>query len=129
MAALLCLFAAHMAMGQVKVGDKWFDNGLTFKIFNDEVRTAGSMQVCIADTSENCISNLQSGFEIHFYDVENQEVWAGKTAGRSEVLKLPKPLPAATYVVLRAFKPHVLNKITGSLIHQDKPIEVKYNLE
>ncbi len=126
---VVLIIASGSIFGQIKVGDKWVDNNLTFMIIEEDIRTAGTMAVCISDTSSNCISNLQSGFEIRFYDAADQQIWAGKTAGRSELLEFPAPMESASYVVLKAFKPFVLNVATGTLIHQDKPIELKYKLE
>lgn len=108
---------------------KVVDNNLSFKVIDERVRTRGMMRVCITDTSMNCISNLQSGFEVRVYDENNNEIWAGKTAGRIDMLKFPEPFQEASYIKLRAFKPFVLNKATGTRIYQDKPIEIKYNLD
>ena len=97
-------------------------------VVSEKVRTRGMMEVCISDTSNNCIDNLVSGYVVRVYDSEGKEIWAGKTAGREEMLKFPAPMPDAAWIVFTAFKPYVLNRLTGTRINQDQPIETKYVL-
>lgn len=105
------------------------DNNITFMVVSEKVKTRGMMEMCVTDTSGMCISNLQSGMVIRVFDEANQEIWAGKTAGRESMLKFPKPMPEAAYLVFTAFKPYVLNVATGNRIYQDEPIELKYILK
>lgn len=126
---ILCLSSLVSLSAQTKVGDKWFDNSLNFMVISERVQQRGMMKVCIADSTGNCIQNLRSGFVIRIFDEADQELYAGKTAGRDEMLRFPKALPEARYVVLTAFKPFVLNRATGTRIHQDEPMELKYYLD
>lgn len=129
--ALLVLIAsAFSAFSQTKVGEKWVDNNLTFQVTYDAVRTEGRMDICIADTSRDaaCIENLQSGFEVKVYNASDEMLWEGIGSGRSNMLQLPKAMPDAKYVTIKAFKPYVINKRTSTRIHQDETIEIKHTL-
>ncbi|AEV33766.1 hypothetical protein Oweho_2806 [Owenweeksia hongkongensis DSM 17368] len=129
--ALLILIATAISgYSQTKVGDKWMDNNLAFEITYEAIRTEGRMDICIADTSRDaCIENLQSGFEVKVFDASNTMIWEGIGSGRTNMLKLPKALPNASYVTIMAFKPFVTNKSTGTKIHQDKRIEIKHTIK
>ena len=129
-ALLVLIVISISSFGQTKVGDKWMDNNLTFQITYETIRTEGRMDICIADTSRDaCIENLQTGFEVKVFDASNTMIWEGIGSGRANMLKLPKALPNASYVSIKAFKPFVVNKRTGTQIFQDKPIEIKYTIE
>lgn len=123
---LLLMGACVSVSAQQKQGDRWVDNNLTFKIISERVQQRGMMKVCIADTSNECIQNLISGFVVRIFDDNNQQLWAGKSAGREEMIRFPAAMPKAKYLVLKAFKPYVLNRATGTRIHQDEPMELKY---
>src|SRR5690606_9807946 len=105
--ALLVLIVTSISgYSQTKVGDKWMDNNLTFQITYEAIRTEGRMDICIADTSRDaCIENLQSGFEVKVFNASNTLIWEGIGSGRTYMLKLPKALPDAAYVTIKAFKP------------------------
>jgi hypothetical protein len=129
-ATLLCLLIGVSINAQPvqQQSDRLVDNNLKFKVITERVHTRGMMEVCISDTSENCIDNLLSGYVVRIFDADGNEIWAGKTAGRDQMLKFPKPMPEATWITFTAFKPYVLNRITGTRIYQDQPIETKYIL-
>ena len=129
-ALLVFIVSTISALGQTKVGEKWIDNNLTFQVTFDDVRANGRMDICIVDTSRGdaCIENLQSGFEVKVYDASDNMLWEGIGSGRSNMLKLPKAMPEAKYVTIKAFKPYVINKRTSTRIHQDEPMEIKYKL-
>ena len=129
-AALLFAFAGYSMNAQPvkEAGSRLVDNNLKFLVISEKVHTRGMMEVCISDTSDNCIDNLLSGFVIRIYDAGGNEIWAGKTAGREEMLRFPRPMPEAAWIVFTAFKPYVLNRFTGTRIYQDQPIETKYLL-
>lgn len=126
---IFCIGSFALSAQQDTVSTTKTDNKLTFMVISEKVKTRGMMEYCITDTSGMCISNLQSGLEVHIFNKADQELWAGKTAGRNPMLKFPRPFPNAHYLVLKAFKPFVLNKATGNRIYQDQPIELKYILE
>lgn len=125
---LLLMNLGLMAQAERESDNSLIDNNLKFMVISEKVRTRGMMEVCISDTSNNCIDNLVSGYVVRVYDTAGAEIWAGKTAGREDMLKFPAPLPDAAWIVLTAFKPYVLNRLTGARIHQDQPIETKYVL-
>lgn len=129
-ALLVLIVSAGSAFGQTKVGEQWVDNNLAFEIIYDDVRTKGRIDICIVDTSRatSCIENLQSGFEVKVYDASDKMIWEGIGSGRTSALMLPNPLPQAKYVTIKAFKPYVTNKSTGTRIHQEQPIEIKYTV-
>ncbi len=125
------LFLSHINLfSQQKIGEKWIDNNLQISVQKEAVKTLGYLTFCIMDTTENfCVENLQTGLEVHVYNEKDEKIYAGKTTGRIPDLKFPEPMPAAHYVVLKAFKPWVTNKLTGTRIHQDEPLELKYFLK
>ena len=125
---ILCsLLFATGAMAQTKVGDKWVDNNLTIRVVQDDIKKKGEFYYCIADTSRGpCIQNLVTGVEVKVYNAKNEVLWEGIASGRLKGLKLPKAMPTASYIRIKAFKPWVVNKSTGSRIHQDKVIDIKY---
>lgn len=126
---LLLVSMSAAALAQEKVGDKWVDNKLSFKVIDQSVKTNGELYVCVADTvTNNCIENLKTGFKVKVYDAEGSLIWEGIGSGRAKGLKISKALPTASYITITAFKPYVTNKTTGNYIHQDKPISIKYNL-
>lgn len=112
---------------QTKVGDKWVDNNLTFKVTDDFIKTKGEFYMCIEDQSrEVCIENLSSGVEVKIYDQNNELLWEGIASGRRKGMKLPKAYSNAYYITIEAFKAYVVNKSTGNLIHQDEKIKIKH---
>ena len=129
LALLLLITATDLFSQPVRdAEDRLIDNNLVFHVISEKVHARGMMEVCISDTTGNCIENLVSGFVIRVYDANGAELWAGKTAGREEMLIFPKPMPEASWLVFTAFKPYVLNRLTGDRIYQDQPIETKYIL-
>ncbi len=126
---LLLMVIASPLWGQSKIGDRWVDNNLSFMVPSEKVKARGMMEICIADSTGNCVQNLLSGFVVRIFDEAGNELWAGKTAGRERMLRFPKPMPKASYVEITAFKPFVLNLGTGTRIYQDEPMHLKYSLE
>lgn len=128
--SILLLNLSFLGFSQEKIGDKWYDNNLTFDIVSDDIKDKGQFSFCIFDTLRGaCIQNLSTGFEVKAYDGSGKMIWEGIATGTNKSLKLPRPLPTARYITLVAFKPWVANKTSGNLIHQDKPIETKYYIK
>lgn len=128
--SILFLNLSFLGFSQEKIGDKWVDNNLTFDIVKDDIKKKGEFSFCIFDTLRaTCIQNLSTGIEVKAYDSEGSLIWEGIATGMKKSLKLPRPLPRARFITLVAFKPWVANKTTGNLIHQDKPIEIKYYIK
>ncbi len=126
---LLSLFANTANAQPVRdANNRLVDNNLQFMVVSEKVHTRGMMEICISDTTGNCIANLISGFVIRVYDDQGKEIWAGKTAGREEMLVFPQPMPDAAWIIFTAFKPFVTNRMNGDRIYQDQPIETKYIL-
>jgi len=124
------LLIALSATAQTQVGDKWVDNNLTIQVKVDRIKTKGEFYICIADTSRGeCIENLVSGVEVKVYDRGNNLLWEGIASGRTVGMSLPKPMPNAHYLRIKTFKPWVINKSTGTRIHQDEHINVKYYIQ
>lgn len=128
---ILCtLLLSATAIAQTKVGDKWIDNNLTLRVTEDQVKTKGEFYICVADTSRGpCIQNLVTGVEVKIYNAADELLWEGIASGRLKGLKLPGPMPQASYMLIKAFKPYVVNKTTGNFIHQDKTINVRYSIK
>ena len=121
---------ALFASAQQRDGNRWVDNNLAFSIVEDKIKKEGVFTFCILDTSrERCIENLSTGVEVKVYDSNDKMLWEGLASGKVKQLKLPRALPGAKYMLIKAFKPWVANRLTGTLIHQEKPIELKYYIK
>ncbi len=115
---------------QQKVGDRWVDNNLVFDVIDDRIKSEGIFEICIRDTvTDFCVENLSTGVEILVWDANNNELWKGIGSGRSKILQLKEAMPQAAYLVIKAFKPWVTNRLTGNRIYQDKPLELKYKVK
>lgn len=115
---------------QTQVGDKWVDNELTLHVEFDKIKETGVFAFCVYQSAEKkCVSNLTTGLEIKVLDAAGKILWQGTAKGIKKSLKLPKKYPTAKTLVLRAFKPYVINKNTGTRIHQEAPIEITYNIK
>jgi hypothetical protein len=126
--SMLLLTSALSA--QTQVGDKWVDNNLTLKVAYDKIKTQGVFAFCVYQSAEEkCVENLTTGVEIEVQDAQGKVLWKGTAKGHKKSLKLPAAYPNATYLVLRAFKPWVVNKNTGTRIHQEKALEIKYSIK
>ena len=129
-AGLILILTAFAGRAQEKIGDRWVDNNLSLEVTNDQIKEKGVFTFCVIDTSQGyCVENLTTGVEVKAFDRQGKEIWKGIGSGRVKKLKLSKPLPEAYYLVIKAFKPHVVNRSTGSLIYQEKPMEVKYYIK
>ncbi|HAD96283.1 MAG TPA: hypothetical protein DCG19_02695 [Cryomorphaceae bacterium] len=127
---LTLLTLGYTGYAQEKVGENWVDNNLTFAVTNDQIKGKGVFTFCVMDTTQGyCVENLSTGVEVRVFNRDGKEIWKGIGSGRAKTLKLAKPLPEADYLMIKAFKPHVVNRSTGTLIHQDKPIEIKYYIK
>ncbi len=125
----LCLLSVT-GWCQEKVGNRWMDNNLSFQVTDDQIKEKGVFTYCVVDTSQGyCVENLSTGVEVMAFDRDDRQIWKGIGSGRLKQLKLAQPLPQAYYLVIRAFKPHVVNRSTGTLIYQEKPIEIKYYIK
>lgn len=128
--SFLLAIVGFTSKAQEKQGDRWVDDNLTFQVVKDEIKTEGIFAFCVLDTSRGtCIENLSSGVEVKVFDAQGEEIWEGIATGRSKDLKLPRALPTGKYLTIKAFKPWVTNKSSGTRIYQKKPIEIKYRIK
>ncbi len=115
---------------QTQVGDKWVDNDLSLQIEYEDVRKTGVFTFCIYQTvRKQCIENLTTGLHVEVQDASGKVLWKGTAMGRKKSMKLPGKYPNAAFLVLKAFKPFVVNKNTGTRIHQDETLELKYSIK
>ncbi len=105
----------------------WWDNNLEFKVEKDLIKQFGELEICIFDSKrELCIENLMTRYEVAIYDAANKQIWNSLWTGKDMDMKFSKALPDAHYIIIKAMKPFVINKLTGTRIHMDKPMELKY---
>lgn len=120
-------FAAH---AQEKIGDKLYDNGLALAVTSDDISQKGEFQYCVLDTATGyCVQNLTTGVKVKVFAMNDNLLWEGIASGRTPKLKLPRKLPKAHYLTITAFKPYVINKSTGTHIHQDEKLHLKYYIK
>lgn len=115
---------------QTKVGEEWVDNNLELQVEYDDIKKTGIFAICIYNTErKECIENLSTGFEIELLTGGGEVLWKGTSMGRKKKLKLPQAFAGAAVLKLTAFKPYVVNKNTGTRIHQDKKLQVTYTIK
>lgn len=115
-----------LAHGQEEVNGQWVDNDLAFKVEWENVKRTGEIDLCIAKASEDlCIRNLFTSFEVLIYDangkVINKSIWTGL----NQNIKFREPIPQAHHLVIKAVKPFVINRLTKTKIHQERPLELE----
>lgn len=126
----LSLWFAHSLWAQQKVGDRWVDDGLQLVVVDDQLKASGSFSICIQDTvNDFCIENLTTGVTVWVYSASDEILWEGIASGRTPRLVLPRSMPDAHYLVVEAFKPFVINKLTATRIHQSEPLRTKYYIK
>ncbi|MDX5325567.1 MAG: hypothetical protein LPK80_04825 [Bacteroidota bacterium] len=108
---------------------KWWDNNLTFVVTKDQLLEFGELSICVFDTSRDmCVQNLITPFEVLIYNKEGDQIWSSLWRGNNTDLKFSKELPNAHYIIIRAKRDFVINKRTGTRIHQKEPMEIKYTV-
>jgi hypothetical protein len=108
----------------------WWDNNLEFYVKQDLVKKFGELEICIYHkTNEMCIENLMTTYEIRVFDANNKEIWNSLWTGKDMYMSFSKALPTAQYLTIRALRPFVINKLTGTRIYQDKAMELKYTVQ
>lgn len=116
-----------LSFAQTKVGDKWYDNNLVLDITQDNIKSNGVFEFCVKDTlGGTCIQNLSTGIEVSVFNTTDEILWKGIASGRTTKLKLIAAMPDAHYMVIKAFKPWVTNRSTGTRIHQEERLYLKY---
>lgn len=129
--AITFSFLAFIANAQVQHEDgTWWDNNLEFKVVRDQMRSRSELEICIYHAiRETCIENLVTGFEVRIYDSKGKELWNSLWTGKNKNIKFKKKFPNASYVEIKATRPFVINELTTNRIYQDKPMELKHNLQ
>ena len=125
------LFFMQNGWAQTQKADStWWDNNLVFKVMQDQMKSRSELEICIYSTThETCIQNLVTGFEVRIYDARGKELWNSLWTGKNKRIKFKKKFPTASYVVITATRPFVINEITTNRIYQDKPMTLKYTLQ
>jgi len=105
----------------------WWDNNLTFKVKKDLIKQFGELEICVFDAKrELCVENLMTRYEVIIYNAANKEIWSSLWTGKDMNMKFSKNFPDAHYIIIKAMKPFVINKLSGTRIHMDKPMELKH---
>lgn len=122
---LLAAFAVN-AQEQHEDGT-WWDNNLEFKVKEDLLKKFGELEICIFDKKrEVCVENLMTTYEIRIYDANSKEIWNSLWTGKDMYMYFSEEFPKAHYIVIKALRPFVINKLTGTRIYQDEAMELKY---
>lgn len=109
---------------------KIVDNELSFFVVSEQMRKYGEIEVCVfSDKMQMCVGNLTTSFEIHIFDANDQLIAKSIWLGMNLNLKFKKNYPKASYVVIKAVKPFVINKTSGRKIYQDEPLSGKFKLK
>ena len=131
------LFAAILAVTFLSVNGQeqkedgtWWDNNLEFQVQSDFLKEYGELEICIFDKSrETCIENLVTAYEVRIYNAQQEELWNSLWTGKDMDMVFKKNFPEASYIVIKALRPFVINKLTGTRIYQDEPMELKYTVK
>jgi hypothetical protein len=129
-AGFFIFFAFEIAAQEMRADSTWWDNNLQFKVMRDQMRSRSELEICIYHTTRGaCIENLVTGFEVRIYDAAGKELWNSLWTGKNKNIKFKKKFPTASYVVIKATRPFVINELSTNRIYQDKPLELKYKLQ
>ena len=128
---VLLVFSGWLAAAQEQHEDgTWWDNNLEFKVEQDLLKKLGEIEICIYHkTNAMCVENLMTTFEIRIFDAANNEIWNSLWTGKDMYIVFSKAFPTAHHVTVRALRPFVINKLTGTRIYQDKALELKYEVK
>ncbi len=127
----LLVFIAFGLSAQIQREDgTWYDENLAFRIIEEDVQEKGEILLCIYNTENGrCIHNLQTGFEILVYNVNDEQIWNSTWTGSNTDIKFRMPLRGAAYIIVRARNDYVVNKMTGDRIFTDGPMELRYEVK
>lgn len=124
---LIALVIAPSLRAQQEVDGEWVDDELEWVVVNEAVRQNGTLRLCIANANDHrCIENLFTAFEIRVFDAQGEEIWNGLWMGEKKAIRFRKALPNAYRMEIKATKPFVINWVTGTKIHQTKPLVATY---
>ena len=105
----------------------WWDNNLEFHVKQDLLKKFGELEICIYHKeNEMCVENLMTTYEVRIFDANNKEIWNSLWTGKDMYMYFSEEFPTAHYIVIKALRPFVINKLTGTRIYQDKAMELKY---
>ena len=124
---LVMISTLSLAAQSQKEDGTWWDDNLSFEIKVDLIKKFGELEICIYDNSrELCIENLMTQYEVRIYDAQDKEIWNSLWTGKDMDMVFSKKFPNAHYVVIKALRPFVVNKLTATRIYQTEPLELKY---
>lgn len=124
---LSLVISANLWAQEQREDGTWWDNNLEFQVEKDLIKQFGELEICIFDSKrELCVENLMTRYEVRIYNAANEEIWNSLWSGKNMNMTFSKELPDASYIIIKAMKPFVINKLTGTRIHMDKPMELKY---
>ena len=126
--AMLLLGKLHTATAQELIDGKYFDNSLRFFVVEEKIKRTGELEICIANEDNMCVENVIVGYTVHVYNQSGEIIWKSIWSGQNMRMKFKQKLPEAHSIHIKARSPYVMNKLSTSKIHQDKPIELKYTL-
>ncbi|MCC5918506.1 MAG: hypothetical protein JJU02_14385 [Cryomorphaceae bacterium] len=127
--SLLLLLLFSQLRGQELIDGKYYDNELSFFVIEENIRRTGALEICIVNIDNMCVENLMTGFEVLVYNAQNEIIWKSIWSGRNMRIKFKQKLPDAHTIHIIARAPFVVNKLTTTRIHQDKPMELKYKVQ
>ena len=124
---LSLLISANLWAQEQREDGTWWDNNLEFQVKKDLIKQFGELEICIFDSKrELCVENLMTRYEVRIYNAANEEIWNSLWSGKDMNMTFSKELPDASYIIIKAMKPFVINKLTGTRIHMDEPMQLKH---
>lgn len=106
-----------------------YDENLEFKVIDEELKTEGTMLVCIYDSkNEACVQNVIVPFEVLVYNEDDEQIWNSIWTGQNMDLKFKVPMRGASYVIIQARADFVVNSRTGTKIYTDGRMTLKHEL-
>jgi hypothetical protein len=115
------------ATAQEEIDGRWVDDNLEWVVLNENIRTDGTLRLCIAQIKEKrCVENVFTAYEILVYNAQGEEIWSGLWTGQKMAIRFRQPLPTAHKMEIKATKDFVINWMTGTKIHQTKPMSLTY---
>lgn len=125
---VLIISWCNASFAQTEINGKYVDNSLQFYVVEENVKRTGLLDICIANEDNRCVENLMTGYEVWAYNQQGEVIWKSIWSGQKMRMKFKQKIPDAHYIIIKARAPFVVNKLTTTRIHQDKPLELRYTL-
>jgi hypothetical protein len=126
--AMLFFGTLHTVTAQELIDGVYYDNNLRFFIVEENIKRTGELEICIANEDNMCVENVFVGYTVHVLNQSGEIIWKSIWSGQNMRMKFKQKLPEAHSIHIKARSPHVMNKLSTSKIHQDKPLELRYTL-